>query len=49
VEVTADGYYSKVIRGVRIFAGSIADLPINMIPEAAGEADYPRGNVNAII
>ena len=40
----ADGYYPKTVRGVAVFSGVDAVLPIYMIPKVDGEP-YPRGNL----
>ena len=51
VEVSHDGYYTKTIKNVAIFSGTNSNQPINMIPISVtnGGADYPRGNLNALI
>lgn len=50
VEITAEGYFTKKIIGVAIFAGINAILPVNMIPESESQTEnYPKGNVNSII
>lgn len=48
LEITKDGYYTKNIRSVPIFAGVSADLPVNMIPNTEG-SEFPIGNINAVI
>ena len=47
ITATKDGYQSKTIRNVAIFAERDAVLPINMIPSDG--SINPRGNSNAII
>ena len=49
VEISASGYYSKVIKGVSIFSGVNSVQLANMIPDSGGTGDYPRGNVNSVI
>lgn len=48
ITISKDGYYTKTIKSVPVFAGIDAILPVNMIPEESG-ADYPSGNINAVI
>ncbi len=48
VTVSKEGFYTKKISGVPIFAGINALLPVNMIPIEEG-SDYPIGNINAQI
>lgn len=49
VEISANGYYSKVIKGVSVFSGVNSVQLANMIPNSGGAQDYPRGNVNTLI
>lgn len=49
VEISANGYYSKVIKGISIFSGVNSVQLANMIPNSGGAQDYPRGNVNTLI
>ncbi len=50
LEVTADGYYSKTIRGLTVFSGVNSIQLINMIPGSGKMVeDYPRGNLTYII
>lgn len=48
VEIKKDGYYTKIVSGIAVFAGVEAVLPVNMIPYAEN-GDYPRGNINTAI
>ena len=49
VEVNAEGYYPRIIRGVPVFAGIKSIQPVNMIPlsENNPETDYPYGNLTS--
>ena len=49
VEVTAEGYYPKVIRSVPVFAGIKSIQPVNMIPlsKKDPETEYPYGNLSS--
>lgn len=51
VLIAKDGYYTKRIRSVAVFAGVDAVLPVNMIPYIAFSdgGSYPRGNINATV
>ena len=50
VEITAPGYYSKIINGLSVFSGIESIQLINMIPVGRNPAlDYPRDNINANI
>lgn len=51
VVIAKDGYYTKRIRSVAVFAGVDAVLPVNMIPynSFSDGGSYPRGNVNATV
>ena len=51
VEITAEGFYPKVIKNVAVFDEVIAILPINMIPLSEREQleTYPRGNLTATV
>ena len=48
VTISKDGFYTKKISGVPIFAGINAVLPVNMIPITNGNS-YPIGNIDAKI
>ena len=51
VLINAEGYYSKHIYGVAIFAGVESTLPVFLLPVVSREMGglYPRGNNNVII
>ena len=51
VELSRDGYYSKIIRDVPVFAGVSATLPINMIPRSRYDNgdNLPSGETDALI
>ncbi len=49
LEIDAEGYYSKQIRGVAVFPGVASLQIINLIPKDGEAEDYPRGNINVII
>ena len=50
IEVTAPGYYSKIINGLSVFSGVESVQLINMIPEGNRPIDdYPRYNNKATI
>lgn len=50
IEISADEYYTKQIRGVSVFPGITSLQLLNMIPLSQNKASgYPRGNVNADI
>ena len=50
LEISADEYYTKQIRGVSVFSGITSLQLVNMIPLSQNEiGGYPRGNVNANI
>ena len=50
LEITADGYYTKRIRGLTVFSGINSIQLVNMIPGSGNMIeDYPRGNLNYII
>lgn len=49
IEISKEGYYSKVINGVNVFSGVNSVQLANMIPTSSGAGDYPRGNINATI
>ena len=50
LEISADGYYTKRIRGLTVFSGINSVQLVNMIPGSGNMIeDYPRGNINYII
>ena len=51
VRTNAEGYYSKHIYGVAVFAGVESTLPVSLLPVVSREMGglYPRGNNNVII
>ena len=50
VEVSAPGYFNKIINSVSVFSGIDSVLPITMIPVSQTDVkDYPRGNLTADI
>lgn len=50
VEISADGYYTKRIEGLTVFAGIDSVQLVNMIPSSGAPIEsFPRGNVNATI
>ncbi len=51
VEISKDGFYTKKIKNVAIFAGVDSMQPINMIPVSISDdgAFYPRGNLDATV
>ena len=50
LEITADGYYTKTIRGISVFSGVNSIQLVNMIPGSGRMVeDYPRGSINYII
>ena len=50
LEVSADGYYTKRIKGLTVFSGVNSIQLVNMIPGSGNLIeDYPRGSVNYII
>ena len=51
IELSADGYYPKIINDVAIFSGVNAQQPIAMIPLPVRDIDtvYPRGNLTATV
>ncbi|MBQ8414702.1 MAG: hypothetical protein IJX58_05630 [Clostridia bacterium] len=50
LEISADGYFTKTIRGLTVFSGINSIQLVNMIP-GSGKIieDYPRGSLNYII
>ena len=50
LEVSADGYYTKRIKGLTVFSGINSIQLVNMIPGSGNLVeDYPRGSINYII
>ena len=50
IEVTADGYFTKKIKGVSLFPEINSILLVNMTPGSGKMIEeYPRGSVNYII
>ena len=48
--VSADGYYTKKISDVAIFAQTNSILPISMIPlPVRNDVSYPKGNLDATV
>ena len=47
IEVTKEGFYTKIIRSVPVFAGVKSIQPINMIPlsDKSPFEEYPKGNL----
>ena len=50
IEISKNGYFTKRIRGLTVFAGINSIQLIDMIPGTGSMIqDYPRGNINYII
>ena len=50
LEVSADGYYTKRISDIAIFAGTSSYQPISMIPlPVRSDVTYPKGNLDATV
>ena len=50
IEISAEGYYTKIIKGLTVFSGIDSVQLVNLIPSTASPImDYPRGNINASI
>ena len=51
IELSADGYYPKIINDVAIFSGVNSQQSIAMIPLPVRDVDtvYPRGNLTATV
>ena len=50
IEVSAPGYFNKIINSVSIFSGIDSVLPITMIPVSQTDIiDYPRNNLSATV
>lgn len=50
LEISADGFYTKQIRGLTVFSGINSIQLIAMIPGTGNMIeDYPRGSINYII
>ncbi len=50
LEVSANGYYTKKIKGITVFSGINSIQLVNMIPGSGNMIeDYPRGSINYII
>ncbi len=50
IEVSAPGYFNKIINSVSVFSGIDSILPITMIPVSQTDVkDYPRNNLSAEI
>ena len=50
VEISADGFYTKRINGMSVFAGIDSIQLVNMIPSSSSPLEtYPKGNINTII
>ena len=46
VEITAPGYYTKIINGLTVFPGVNSVQLVNMIPDSGYYInDFPRGNI----
>lgn len=50
IEVSAPGYFNKIINSVSVFSGVDSILPIAMIPVSQTDIkDYPRNNLSATV
>lgn len=50
LEITAEGYYTKTVKGISVFEGVETVQQIAMIPGyRGGEDEYPRENLNYVI
>ena len=50
LEISAEGYFTKRIKGMTVFSGINSIQLVNMIPGSGVlSEDYPRGNINYII
>ena len=50
IELTAPGYFNKIINGVSVFSGIDSVLPVAMIPVSQTDIkDYPRDNLFATV
>ncbi len=50
IEITADGYYTKKIYGLSVFAGTTSIQLVNMIPESDDAlGNSPSGSIDATI
>ena len=51
VEISADGYYPKIINNLAIFSGTQAFQPVNMIPIAVYErgVDVPKDTLSTTV
>ena len=50
IEVSAPGYFNKIINSVSVFSGIDSILPITMIPVSQTDVeDYPRNNLFATV
>ena len=51
IEVSANGYYPKLVNGVALFADTDTFLPINMIPISVYEngVDFPRNTLSTTV
>jgi hypothetical protein len=50
LEISANGYYTKKIKGITVFSGINSIQLVNMIPGSGNMVeDYPRGSINYII
>lgn len=50
IEISAPGYFNKLVNSVSIFSGVDSILPITMIPVSMTDVkDYPRNNLTATV
>jgi hypothetical protein len=50
IEISAPGYFNKIINGVSVFSGIDSVLPITMIPVSVTDVkDFPRNNLVATV
>lgn len=51
VEISADGYYRKIVRDLPMFSGISTSLPVNMFPlsEYSSDTQSPSSSLNTII
>lgn len=50
LEISAEGYFTKTVKGMTVFSGITSMQLINMIPGVEKSAEeYPKGNINFVI
>lgn len=51
LEISAEGYYPKIINNLAIFSGTQTFQPVNMIPVAVYEkgVDFPKGTLTTTV